>query len=167
MYCIYFVANTCLTAVAYDETSLSLFCQYFKTQAVSNGDIAARYFCAYHFPALMQCIGAKRFTLYIQATFKTLCEDKDSRVRKTMACGFHEVAKIFGQDQAAVHLKDQFIKLLKDDIKEVQDALVSHLPQTFDSFKSGNRALTVLLIHSLTICSGANIFTNCIINCLS
>ncbi|XP_015518809.2 serine/threonine-protein phosphatase 4 regulatory subunit 4 isoform X4 [Neodiprion lecontei] len=87
--------------------------------------------CAFNFPAI--CL----FTLntfekldIILPTFTDLTSDPYYMVRRTIACGIHEVGKVLGSQNGLI--KNELIRLLKDDSEEVLQGLVPHLAQTFD-----------------------------------
>ncbi|XP_025075295.1 uncharacterized protein LOC105431820 isoform X1 [Pogonomyrmex barbatus] len=66
----------------------------------------------------------------ILTTFDALTSDYYYMVRKTVACGIHEVTKILGPKSARI--KGNLIKLLKDDSEEVLQGLIPHVGLTLE-----------------------------------
>uniref|UniRef100_A0A674B129 Protein phosphatase 4, regulatory subunit 4 n=1 Tax=Salmo trutta TaxID=8032 RepID=A0A674B129_SALTR len=81
--------------------------------------------CAYNFPAMVLFADPNHFLTELYPTFSSLCHDPEITVRRTMAEGFHEVRwLLFG------HWLILFCP--KKYIKDVLDALLSHLQETLE-----------------------------------
>ncbi|KAI4494467.1 hypothetical protein M0802_008959 [Mischocyttarus mexicanus] len=65
------------------------------------------------------------------STFSALTNDSYYIIRRTVASGIHEVAKILGMKSGRI--KADFIKLLKDDPEEVLQKLVPNISSTLES----------------------------------
>lgn len=90
-----------------------------------------RYCCAYNFPAMVLFAGPKAFKEQLYETFHDLACDPYVKVRRTIASGLHEVAKLLGP---CVHLiEEDLISLLSDDSLEVLKGLIAHLPVTLEA----------------------------------
>ena len=55
------------------------------------------YFPLFNFQAMLLFCGAPSFQAELAATFHSLVEDPHALVRRTIACGFHEVREIIYQ----------------------------------------------------------------------
>ncbi|XP_070577702.1 serine/threonine-protein phosphatase 4 regulatory subunit 4-like isoform X14 [Ptychodera flava] len=92
--------------------------------------------CAgYNFPCMVLFAGPRNFKTELYSTFSSLCDDPHRLVRRTVACGFHEVAKLLGS--SVLMIQQELINLLKDDSPEVLEGLVPHVPETLEMFAKG------------------------------
>ncbi|XP_076314655.1 serine/threonine-protein phosphatase 4 regulatory subunit 4-like isoform X1 [Tachypleus tridentatus] len=107
---------------------------------VENQDVdrftECRHACAYNFPAMVLFAETQNFYRELYKTFRALTTDPSSSVRRTIACGIHEVAKLLGTK--ACFIKTELIQLLKDESLEVIKGLVVHLPETLEAITSSN-----------------------------
>lgn len=94
--------------------------------------------CAFNFPAMLLFCGAAGFQNELAATFHSLVEDPHALVRRTIACGFHEVAKLLGTNVGSIQ-QDLSI-LLKDESIEVLEGLIPSLPQSLECLASGGHS---------------------------
>ncbi|KAK3799239.1 hypothetical protein RRG08_054366 [Elysia crispata] len=91
-------------------------------EATTDTGTEARMNAAYNFPALVLFIGAKLFRLELYPCFSQLCRDPHVAVRKTIAAGFHEVAKLLGTNVGIIF--PELNSLLNDADVEVLKAIV-------------------------------------------
>ncbi|XP_035210031.1 serine/threonine-protein phosphatase 4 regulatory subunit 4-like isoform X2 [Stegodyphus dumicola] len=84
--------------------------------------------CAYNFPAMVLFSGPENFEKELYFTFKELCADPFANVRRTMACGFYEIARLLGSKAYILH--PELVLLLQDDSVEVLKGLVPCLPES-------------------------------------
>jgi len=54
--------------------------------------------CAYNLPALAQQLGPKRWEDYLYEAFKVCLDSEQWKVRRALAFGLHEIAKVLGPD---------------------------------------------------------------------
>ncbi|CAH3168182.1 unnamed protein product [Porites evermanni] len=94
--------------------------------------------CAFNFPAMLLFCGASGFQAELAATFHSLVEDPHALVRRTIACGFHEVAKLLGTNVGTIQ-QDLSI-LLKDESIEVLEGLIPNLPQSLECLARGGHS---------------------------
>ncbi|KAL9957888.1 hypothetical protein ACROYT_G034843 [Oculina patagonica] len=94
--------------------------------------------CAFNFPAMLLFCGAPGFQAELAATFHSLVEDPHALVRRTIACGFHEVAKLLGTMVGTIQ-QDLSI-LLKDESIEVLEGLIPNLPESLECLASGGHS---------------------------
>ncbi|XP_064621258.1 serine/threonine-protein phosphatase 4 regulatory subunit 4-like isoform X2 [Lineus longissimus] len=87
---------------------------------------------AFNFPALVLFGNPKSFKSQLYPAFTALCTDPSVNVRKSVAAGFHEVAKLLGPDVASV--QNDFITLLNDDSIDVLKGLVPTIPEVLGLF---------------------------------
>ncbi|XP_012942887.2 serine/threonine-protein phosphatase 4 regulatory subunit 4 isoform X2 [Aplysia californica] len=91
-------------------------------ESVPDNSTWTRQYAAYNFPAMVLFIGAKLFRLELYPSFTQLCKDPHIMVRKTMAGGFHEVARLVGANISIVF--PELTSLLSDADLEVLKAIV-------------------------------------------
>ncbi|CAK9810180.1 Serine/threonine-protein phosphatase 4 regulatory subunit 4 [Anthophora plagiata] len=102
----------------------------------SNFDEDERYIecrrcCAFNLPAMFIFVSnSADDTDALLLTFTALANDHDYLVRRTVACGIHEVAKVLGPKSGRI--KPDLVKLLKDNSEEVLQGLVPHIGLTLD-----------------------------------
>ncbi|GAB6023261.1 Serine/threonine-protein phosphatase 4 regulatory subunit 4 [Chamberlinius hualienensis] len=97
-----------------------------------------RLFCAFNLPAMTLFAGSDNFEQQLYDAFHNLANDPHSMVRRTIACGIHEIVRLLG---ANVHLiVGELISLLQDDSLEVIEGVIEHLPVTLELLakESGN-----------------------------
>lgn len=81
---------------------------------------------AFNFPAMVIFVTNKNFKADLASTLTALCKDPCQQVRKTIACGFHEVCKLLGQHVVCIF--PDLVNLLKDENIEVLEGIVGSLP---------------------------------------
>ncbi|XP_035689122.1 serine/threonine-protein phosphatase 4 regulatory subunit 4-like [Branchiostoma floridae] len=79
--------------------------------------------------------GPKNFKVELYNCFVSLCEDPHYIVRRTIACGFHEVAKLLGSHVQLI--QQELVTLLNDNYIQVLEGIVPHLPETLESLVKG------------------------------
>lgn len=94
--------------------------------------------CAFNFPAMLLFCGAPGFQAELSTTFHSLVEDPHALVRRTMACGFHEVAKLLGQSVGTI--QQDLSVLLKDESIEVLEGLIPNLPDSLECLATGGHS---------------------------
>ncbi|XP_063958778.1 serine/threonine-protein phosphatase 4 regulatory subunit 4-like isoform X7 [Lytechinus pictus] len=94
-----------------------------------------RQYSAYNFPCMVLFAGARKFKAELHGTFASLCDDPHPQVRATLACGFHEVAHLLGNNVSCIH--GELVSLLKDENLQVLQGITSHLPETLVTFSKG------------------------------
>lgn len=92
---------------------------------------------AYNFPAFVLFVGVDSFSKTLYDTFAALCDDPSPGVRKSIAAGLHEIAKILGQDVKLII--PQFLALLKDEYIDVMEGIIPNLSQTLECFSKSLR----------------------------
>ncbi|XP_017767085.1 PREDICTED: serine/threonine-protein phosphatase 4 regulatory subunit 4-like isoform X2 [Eufriesea mexicana] len=93
--------------------------------------VECRRCCAFNLPAMfIFVLNSADDTDALLLTFTALASDHYYLVRRTVACGIHEVAKLLGPKSGRI--KTDLIKLLKDNSEEVLQGLVPHIGLTLD-----------------------------------
>nr|XP_050848751.1 serine/threonine-protein phosphatase 4 regulatory subunit 4-like isoform X3 [Vespula vulgaris] len=88
--------------------------------------------CAFNLPAMFIFTSASAEDVdSLLSTLSALTNDSYYIIRKTVAGGIHEVAKILGMKSGKI--KADFVKLLKDDPEEVLQKLVPNISSTLES----------------------------------
>ncbi|XP_032676204.1 serine/threonine-protein phosphatase 4 regulatory subunit 4-like isoform X2 [Odontomachus brunneus] len=92
--------------------------------------VECRRHCAFNLPAMFIFVSNSSEDVdSLLSTFNLLTNDHYYMVRRTVACGLHEVVKILGPKSA--RLKGNLIKLLKDS-EEVLQGLIPHIGLTLE-----------------------------------
>ncbi|XP_050472764.1 serine/threonine-protein phosphatase 4 regulatory subunit 4-like isoform X2 [Bombus huntii] len=93
--------------------------------------VECRRCCAFNLPAMFIFVSnSVDDTDALLLTFTALASDHYYLVRRTVACGIHEVAKVLGPKSGRI--KTDLIKLLKDNSEEVLQGLIPHIGLTLD-----------------------------------
>ncbi|XP_043787886.1 serine/threonine-protein phosphatase 4 regulatory subunit 4-like isoform X3 [Apis laboriosa] len=88
--------------------------------------VECRRCCAFNLPAMFIFVSnSPDDTDSLLLTFTALASDHYYLVRRTVACGIHEVAKVLGPKSGRI--KTDLIKLLKDNSEEVLQGIVPHI----------------------------------------
>ncbi|XP_068083242.1 uncharacterized protein [Anabrus simplex] len=107
--------------------------------AKSDLFILCRQHCAYNFPA-MAMFSTKQGDVFNEQLYTTFCDltcDPYFLVRRTIACGIHEVTSVLGP--ACGMVKNELVKLLRDDSDEVLQGLIPNIAMTMELLaKTGN-----------------------------
>ncbi|XP_050464372.1 serine/threonine-protein phosphatase 4 regulatory subunit 4-like isoform X4 [Cataglyphis hispanica] len=94
--------------------------------------IKCREHCAFNLPAMFIFVSSSSEDVNaLLTTFDALTSDHYYMVRRTVACGIHEVSKVLGSK--SVRIRGNLIKLLKDDSEEVLQGLIPHLGLTLEN----------------------------------
>lgn len=98
-------------------------------------DAERPYACAFNFPAVVLTVGANRWS-ELREFYHGLASPSryPPKVRRSLACSLHEVARIIGPEQASVDLADVLAAFL-DDIPDVTEAVLEHAPSTLECLR--------------------------------
>lgn len=94
-----------------EEDQIACFVNFFVSAAKDNSQ-EIREFCAFNFPAVVKCVGSKRYEKCLHNSMVACCEDPSVAVRKRIASGFHEIVRLLSEDGTAKLLKNLFFSLL-------------------------------------------------------
>ncbi|KAH9519006.1 Serine/threonine-protein phosphatase 4 regulatory subunit 4, partial [Bulinus truncatus] len=118
-----------LSEKKYKEDSQKLLDSLDVYEQTTDISIETRRYAAYNFPAMVLFAGAKLFRSELYGCFSQLCKDPHSLVRKTVAAGFHEVARLLNTNVGFIFtelnalLSDADIEVLKAVIPNFQDIM--------------------------------------------
>lgn len=103
--------------------------------------------CAYNFPGVLQTFGMKKWP-EMKKLLSVLVKSKIKQIKRSIACGLHEVAKIIGQDKTETELFDILEILLKDPNDEVKYGAVENIVSFLEVFDKEKRQalLDILLV---------------------
>jgi hypothetical protein len=87
--------------------------------------------CAYNFPAVLLTLGPS-FWPELKPLHQQLVRDIRPRIRRTLACSLHEVAKILGPSLAESELMAVLLHCLKDN-DEVREGALKFLPDFLET----------------------------------
>eukprot|EP00761_Pharyngomonas_kirbyi_P013157 gb/GECH01013184.1/.p1 GENE.gb/GECH01013184.1/~~gb/GECH01013184.1/.p1 ORF type:complete len:1092 (+),score=267.62 gb/GECH01013184.1/:1-3276(+) len=100
----------------------------FKSMAFQNdggGENDMAEYCAFNFPAVVITVKQDKWS-QLKDAYLNLTKDAQWKVRRTLACSLHEIAKVLGTDLTEDSLLEPFGAFLSD-IDEVKIGVVSHL----------------------------------------
>lgn len=127
-----------ISPIITEDSTLHVFTAFYSKMVMSS-EAEIRQACAFNFPAVLYCVGVKRFSTHLSKEFNILCFDTNSETRRTMAASFHEISNLLGID-SCTFMKDRFIQLLNDPTPETQEKIVNNMYITFQNFKLSNNA---------------------------
>ncbi|KAL1121949.1 hypothetical protein AAG570_003357 [Ranatra chinensis] len=106
----------------------------YHSNSFADAYALCRQYCAYNFPA-MACFcrnDANLLTKSLHVIFYDLTLDTYYMVRKTIACGLHEVIYLYTKNCAI--LKPDFLRLLKDESEDVLEGLIPNITECLSHF---------------------------------
>lgn len=116
----------------------TIFVDYFTSMAESlTSNSALQQSCAYNLPGVALALTEPRWSELCPA-FRLLATSLNWRVRRTLGCSLHEVAKIIGRDNTEKDLLPVLEKFLED-TDEVKIGVVNHLAETMSIVGSASR----------------------------
>ena len=116
----------------------TIFVDYFTSMAESSTSSSAlQQTCAYNLPGVALALTDKRW-FELRPAFSLLAASLNWRVRRTLGCSLHDVAKIIGRDNAEKDLLPVLEKLLED-TDDVKIGVVNHLADTLSIVGSAAR----------------------------
>ncbi|CAG8432946.1 9864_t:CDS:10 [Diversispora eburnea] len=93
--------------------------------------------CAYNFPAVVLTLGESRWD-DLKGTYVSLARDMQIKVRRSLACSLHEIAKVIGPTKTKEDLLNVF-SLYLIDAEEVKSGLIEHLAAFIECLPQSNR----------------------------
>ncbi|CAG8648178.1 11955_t:CDS:2, partial [Dentiscutata heterogama] len=93
--------------------------------------------CAFNFPAVVLTLGESSWD-DLKDTYIPLTRDMQIKVRRTLACSLHEIAKVIGPTKTENDLLNVFTYYL-DDIDEVKSGLIVHLAAFIECLPQSTR----------------------------
>ncbi|XP_053596607.1 serine/threonine-protein phosphatase 4 regulatory subunit 4-like isoform X4 [Microplitis demolitor] len=124
-----FGATACSNTTNKNEFSSVNTCT--SNQTVIEHYVECRRLCAFNIPAMFLFAASTAEDVdQLLPTFTDLSADPYYLVRRTIACGIHEVAKILGPKNHLI--RNELIKLLKDDHEQVLQGLIPQLSITLE-----------------------------------
>ncbi|KAG9300906.1 hypothetical protein G9A89_004964 [Geosiphon pyriformis] len=104
---------------------------------LSQKDPERQVICAYNFPAIVLTLGAIRWD-DLKETYASLTRDIQIKVRRSLACSLHEIAKVVGPQKTEQDLLSVFAFYLVD-IDEVRSGLMEHLAAFIECLPQNTR----------------------------
>jgi serine/threonine-protein phosphatase 4 regulatory subunit 1 len=92
-------------------------------------DNDTNYNCAYHFPAIALTLGPSNWN-YIRDLYKQLADERNWKVRQTLAYSIHQMAKILGEEKTQSDLVPIFDNFITD-VDEVRIGIVANMAEFF------------------------------------
>ena len=94
------------------------------TDNSSNKDVC--YYSSYNFPAFVYTLGRERWEDFKKIYLK-LAKFNDGRIKKTLACSIHELARILGSEITEADLVPIMEKFLKDNQNDIKVGALRNL----------------------------------------
>lgn len=97
------------------------------SEASQNKDVC--FHASFNFPAFVYVFGKKEWPRFL-SLYQKLTKINDARIRKTLACSIHELAKILGQETTEADLLpvlEKFLKEKGDKQNEIKQAALKNL----------------------------------------
>ncbi|KAL9644252.1 hypothetical protein ABK040_005713 [Willaertia magna] len=120
--------------------------QYFSDMAFQHdqNETDMVEFCAYNFPAIAQTVGKAKWN-QVENAYNHLVKDVQWKVRRSLACSLHEIAKLVGTEITESCLAPAFELFLKD-LDEVKIGVISNLSSLFKYFteETRNKYLSII-----------------------
>ncbi|CAG8495067.1 11790_t:CDS:10, partial [Scutellospora calospora] len=112
------------------------------TGSTYNGNIGQKdperpVICAFNFPAIVLTLGESRWD-DLKDTYISLTRDMQIKVRRSLACSLHEIAKVIGPTKTESDLLHVFTYYL-DDIDDVKSGIIEHLAAFIECLPQSTR----------------------------
>jgi serine/threonine-protein phosphatase 4 regulatory subunit 1 len=114
--------------------------QYFSDMAFQNDQNESDMveYCAFNFPAVVATVGPKKWP-QLEEAYNHLVKDVQWKVRRSLGCSLHEVAKIVGTEITEKTLTQAFELFLKD-LDEVKIGMIGSLAKFVSVLSDSYRA---------------------------
>ncbi|KAI8353612.1 armadillo-type protein [Choanephora cucurbitarum] len=86
------------------------------------------YSCAYNFPAVVLTAGVGYWGSHLKSTYLALAKDYQLKVRCTLACSLHEIARVIGPERTKSDLVHIFALYLMD-LDSVKQGVLEHISE--------------------------------------
>ncbi|CAM42193.1 conserved hypothetical protein [Leishmania braziliensis MHOM/BR/75/M2904] len=116
------------------EDDVTLFANFFCTAATRHEEDARRH-CAFNFPAVVASLPRSVFATHLSKALLSLSADSCVAARLSTASGMHELLPLL-HTPAADLLERPFLRLIADPDASVRAALVQHISNLLDYFRS-------------------------------
>ncbi|KAG5503910.1 hypothetical protein GH5_04763 [Leishmania sp. Ghana 2012 LV757] len=116
------------------EDDVKLFADFFCAAATRHEEEARRH-CAYNFPAVVASLPRTVFATHLSKALLSLSTDSCVGARLSTAAGMHELLPLL-HSPAADLLERPFLRLIGDPDASVRAALVQHIKDLLDYFRS-------------------------------
>ena len=99
----------------------------FHASLGSHSRVEYRKLCAYNLPAVAAIVGPPLRVSHVVPLVCRLALDGSELVRRTLACGLHEVAARLGGELTVTQLRGAFVALFQDEADHVVSALIDSM----------------------------------------
>eukprot|EP01117_Protostelium_nocturnum_P008427 TRINITY_DN3013_c0_g1_i6.p1 TRINITY_DN3013_c0_g1~~TRINITY_DN3013_c0_g1_i6.p1 ORF type:complete len:465 (+),score=102.79 TRINITY_DN3013_c0_g1_i6:148-1542(+) len=99
--------------------------------------------------AILKRLGEKKFSIYLKDTYRSLSSCGDPKVRRSITSSFHVIATLLGNN-CGIHLKDIFLKLLRDPKMEVKEPLLLQIESILCNFNGMEESQRSSFFHSFS-----------------
>jgi len=106
------------------------------TDNSSNKDVC--YYSSYNFPAFVYTLGRERWDDF-KKIYHKLAKFNDGRIKKTLACSIHELARILGPEITELDLVPIMERFLKDNQNDIKVGALRNLHVFLAEVKPENR----------------------------
>jgi serine/threonine-protein phosphatase 4 regulatory subunit 1 len=113
-------------------------------------DSDLKYYCAYHFPGVLQTVGVDRWP-HMKEVFKTLAASKILIVQQTIAYSLHEVARLVYSGSHSV-VDDDLVSIFEDMIQDgetIQSAIIKYIASFLETLPQSTRVSYLPLLHDI------------------
>lgn len=113
-------------------------------------DSELKYYCAYHFPGVLQSVGVDRWS-QMKEVYKTLAASKILVVQQTVAFSLHEVARLVCSGVNSV-VDDDLVSIFEDmiqDVETIQSAVIKYIASFLETLPESTRVSYLPLLHDI------------------
>ncbi|KAM3130189.1 hypothetical protein pb186bvf_017689 [Paramecium bursaria] len=103
------------------------------------------YYCAFYFPGVLQAIGKERWPK-IQSLYSYLLRYPSEKIRRPLAYGFHEVAKVLGPAITKESLIHVLEALISDKSQDIRNGIILNLDKFIRIFDLEEREYVIDLL---------------------
>ena len=106
------------------------------TDNSSNKDVC--YYSSFNFPAFVYTLGRERWE-ELRKIYHKLAKFNDGRIKKTLACSIHELARILGEEITETDLVPIMERFLKDNVNDIKMGALRNLNVFLAEVRPENR----------------------------
>jgi len=128
---------------------LSRFTGMVSSGGKTIGDTDLVWCCAFNFPAVLLTVGADRWE-ELKQTYFSLVRENAWKVRRTISCSLHEIAKILGTQTTESALLPVFELCIRD-LDEVRSGILEHLADFLGVLSASYRTQYLSLINEMLL----------------
>ena len=147
-----------ITELGNANTTKSLVDHFVSMAESTGGQGELKLACAFNIPGVAYTIGRERWH-EIKGAYDNLANSMNWRVRRSLACSLHEMARILGAEMTEMDLLPVF-EVMLDDTDEVRIGVVANLAKFMSELSPATRLVHLDLLSDIVATEGTDVIGN-------